>query len=491
MKERLQIWAQAHWRWLLWLAFPMLNLAMHLHLMERPLQGIHAWRQCETASNVVQFAEGDPSLLNPHVYSLEWEGGLKRMEFPIMQWVMGQCIRVVGHEVLVMRLLSWLLSMVAMLGMFKLVELLLRDKLLALAAAWCWMFSPEIFYYSINPLPDNCALAAGVWGLAYFVAWQRTRRWLPLLLCFAALSFATATKLPFIVFYAVPFGGMLGWVVQARGRNLRDFAVLAAAGVAILLPTMGWYAWVIPQWSGNGVVKGVLESTSEDVPLILDALWVNFSSTLPELLVNYASLGFFIWGIWRIFKDRLYKHALALPFGLLAFATGAYFIFEINMITGIHDYYLFPFLPGIFLLVAIGLQGFWSMNRRWVLSAMIVFLLALPITAALRTYGRWSLKGMSPELITYATELRAATPADARILVGHDLSPHISLYHLHHFGWSLAENAVDAEKVQRCLAQGAQFLYSNSRKLEADAALAGHLDGLVGEWGRFKVWRLK
>jgi 4-amino-4-deoxy-L-arabinose transferase-like glycosyltransferase len=491
MKERLQIWAQMHWKWLLWLAFPLLNLGMHLHLLDHPLQGVHAWRQCETASNVAQFAEGDGNLFNPHVYSLEWEGGLKRMEFPIMQWAMGQCIRLVGHEILVMRVLSWLLGMLAMLGIFWLVDLLLRNKFIALAAAWCWMFSPEIFYYSINPLPDNLALAAGILGLAFFMRWYRSRAIWPLLLCFAALSLSTASKLPFIVLFAVPFGGMVNWLWQAPRQNVGKFIGLGLAGLLILAPALGWYAWVIPQWSGNGVVKGLLDSTSDDVPVILDALWTNLVSTLPELLLNYASVGFFSFGFWRIGQMRLFRHALALPFGLMALATGSYFIFEINMITGVHDYYLFPFMPGIFMLVAIGLAGFWGMQQRWGAIFVVVALIALPITAFLRTHNRWDGKGKPDDLITYAAELQAAVPAEARILAGHDKSPHIYLYHLRHFGWAVAEGEAYPDKVERCMAQGAQYFYSDSRVLEADPALAPHLERLVGEWGSFRVWKLR
>ena len=74
--ERLQNFTRLHWRWLIGLALPLLGLLMHVHLLNLPLQGIHAWRQCETASNIVLFAEHDYSIMDPHVYSLEWPDGL-------------------------------------------------------------------------------------------------------------------------------------------------------------------------------------------------------------------------------------------------------------------------------------------------------------------------------------------------------------------------------------------------------------------------------
>jgi 4-amino-4-deoxy-L-arabinose transferase-like glycosyltransferase len=149
--ERLKSYLERHWRWLLWLAFPIISLGMHFHLLHLPLQGIHAWRQTETASTVDLFATEDMNILNPRVYVLDWDQGIKRMEFPIMQWVMAVGFKVFGPHVAVIRLLSWLIAWMTMLAFFRLADLLFRNKLVALAAAWCWMFSPEIFYYAINP----------------------------------------------------------------------------------------------------------------------------------------------------------------------------------------------------------------------------------------------------------------------------------------------------------------------------------------------------
>jgi 4-amino-4-deoxy-L-arabinose transferase-like glycosyltransferase len=490
MRARIEAYLGRHWRWVLLIALPLISLFMHMHLFTRPLQGIHAWRQCETASNVAQFATGDPNLFNPHVYSLEWEDGLKRMEFPIMQWAMGMVVRALGHEVLVMRLMSWLLCIATMFGFFKVCHLLFDNCALALFGAWCWLFSPLLFYYSINPLPDNFSLMAAVWGMAFFLRWYRGEGNPKLLISFLFLSLATATKLPFVVYFALPFGGMLGMLIREKGKNFMSLLGLAFAGLLILAPALAWYAWVIPQWTGNGVIKGILDSSADDIPDLLAILRDTTFSTLPELIVNYAALPFFLWGIWRIFRDRLFANAMALPFGLLGLAIMAYYVFEINMISSVHDYYLFPFLPCIFVLIGIGVQGLWQMRAKWVATAVLVCLLALPVTAALRSYSRWSLKGMSADLITHNDALRAATPADARIIVGHDLSPHITLYHLRHFGWTVSKDNIDPQKIERCLAAGAAFLYSDSRDLESDAAVAPHLDELVGEWGTWRVWGL-
>lgn len=486
--DGLRLYLVRNWRWFLWLGFPLVSLGMHLHLLNLPLQGIHAWRQCETASNVALFAEGDPNILNPHVFSLEWDGGLKRMEFPIMQWVFSVFYRVFGAHVVILRILSWLMGFFAVIGFFRLIDHLMRDKFLALLAAWCWMFSPEIFYYSINPLPDNLALMAGVWGLAFFMRWYRSERMLDMVVSYGFLSLSVAAKLPFIVLFAVPFGWALRELVVNRGKTILQQLKMVLPGIMILAPALMWYVWVIPQWTGNGIVKGVLESSAHDIPALFGIFWGNLVSIFPELLLNYAALPIFLMGTLSIFSKKLYRHPLAMPFGLMLLGVVAYFVFEINMITTIHDYYLFPFLPGIFILVAIGFKPMWEV--RWMRALLVILLFVLPITAGIRCYVRWELKGMPADLVVHGENLRNAVPKVARIIYGNDFSPHISLYHLHHFGWTMHEKEFNAEKFRLWLEKGARYFYCNSRSLEANEVVAPHLGNLIGEWGKTRVWEL-
>ncbi|MFM2376959.1 MAG: hypothetical protein RLZZ165_2056 [Bacteroidota bacterium] len=489
--EWLKTFCRKRHRWLLWLAFPALSLAMHSFLFDLPLQGIHAWRQCETASNITLFATGGHDILSPHVYNLIWEDGLKRMEFPVMQWLFSLAVQVFGDHVFVLRLLSWMLGFLTMVGFMQCPQLLLRDRFIAIAGAWCWMFSPVIFYYCINPLPDNFSLMCAVWGMAAFLKWYRSARIWAMMGCFACIAIGTSAKLPFVLFIALPFGALLGDLIQKRGRNLLGVALLGLCGLAMMAPALAWYIWVIPQWTGNGVVSGILDLTAEDLPEILSILRHDLFSMLPELLVNYASLVFFLWGIWRVWGDRLFRHRLALPFGMLAVSAIAYFIFEINMISTIHDYYLFPFLPGIFLLVAIGFQDLAYSGKRWVKRLSVLALLILPVTAGLRAYSRWSGKDLPKGLLENLEASRAVVTPDAKIIFGNDFSPHISLYHLRHFGWTVDEPDLNSERFHAYVQQGAQFLYSNSRSLEKNGIVSPHLAEKIGEWGELWVWRLK
>ena len=68
------------------------------------------------------------------------------------------------------------------------------------------------------------------------------------------------------------------------------FQSLGAFSFSVLPIT--WYVYVIPEWHGNIVVKGMLNNNDSGIKL-LDYFQHNLISTLPELLLNYGSVIFF------------------------------------------------------------------------------------------------------------------------------------------------------------------------------------------------------
>jgi hypothetical protein len=332
---------------------------------------------------------------------------------------------------------------------------------------------------------------ASLWGLVFCLRWERRAGIWNLVAGFAFLALATAAKLPFILFYAFPFGLMLGNAFHTKGKSIPKDLLRGTVGLALMALPIAWYAWVIPQWGDTGVIKGLLQSTSEDVPFLLNVLYETLLMTLPELLVNYGSMAFLLLGLWTIFSRRLYQHRLALPFGLVGLAAVAYFLFEINMITTIHDYYLFPLMPGIFLWVAIGVDRMLKSKQNWMHTAAILMLMILPITAGLRAYSRWTVKGSDKVLLENVEALKSATPKDGITIYGGDENPHFGPYHLKRKGWALPNKGLDPQKVQICLERGAQYLYANSREFEQNPLIQPHLDSLLGDFGGIRVWTLK
>ncbi len=478
-------------KWILWLGIPLLTFLLHIHIFPKELVGVHAWRQTETASNVVNFYERDFHPLHPQVHNLEWPEGSKRMEFPIMQWIFAWGYFLFGENIWILRFLSFLIGLGTIFGIHRLTRHLFGDEFLALLAAWCFAFAPVFFYYTVNPLPDNFALMCGTWGIALFIKWYRKRDALDLWLSAGFLLMASLAKLPFILFYGLPFGYALVDTLRSRFKRTGQNILVALPGLLSLAFPAAWYLTVIPEWTGNGVIGGILHATPDEYLLLAKIFVKNIVSTLPELLINYASFPFLVAGIYYLFRNKARKQPLWWAFVIWGGAVGAYYLFELNMISTVHDYYLFPFLPGLFLIVVYGLREVWNWKSPWAQRFVLFAMVLLPLTAALRSYPRWKLKGFNQDLLTYREELRNAVPDDALVLTGSQLSPHIYLYHIHKRGWHLLKDGLNAERINNSIEQGAEYLYSDSREMESDPALREHVGELVKEYGTFRIYKLK
>ena len=51
--------------WLVWGLIPLAGFLLHLHVLNRPLVGIHVWRQTQTQTNIHNFAFEDAPPAEP------------------------------------------------------------------------------------------------------------------------------------------------------------------------------------------------------------------------------------------------------------------------------------------------------------------------------------------------------------------------------------------------------------------------------------------
>jgi hypothetical protein len=259
-----------------------------------------------------------------------------------------------------------------------------------------------------------------------------------------------------------------------------------------LLPPFVWYASVVSQWEAKGIVNGMLRN---DIPYttILDYLQYNIVSTLPELLLNYGSLLFFLSGFYFMVKNKLYKKPFFAELAVLGLGVIAYFLYELNMIANVHDYYLFPFLPLLFMLVAYGAFNLLQHKFKVMRYLALFLLLILPLTAWLRMQVRWNedSPGFNKDLLSYKQDLRGAVPKNALCVAGNDESHHILFYYVDKKGWGFNNDELFASDLREMIGQGAGYLYSDSRAVDENIEIRSCLDRLIMEKGSVRVYSLK
>jgi hypothetical protein len=478
------------YRYAVLLSIALISLAMHFEHFPKELISIHVWRQTQTQSTIINFYEGDMNIFNPARNERGSGDGIFRMEFPLMQWLVAATYKIFGNHLIITRIFMFVIGLFSVLGMYRLLSGVFQNDTIALAGAWAFNFSPSFYYYTINPLPDNLALCCSIWGLALFFAWIRNGRLYLLLFSGMFLGIGALCKLPFILYFIVP----LAWfVIEMVKKGIsRERLIKMGAMSVFLLPPVAWYASVVSQWEAKGIVNGMLRN---DIPFttILDYLQFNLVSTLPELLLNYGSLWFFLSGFYLIWKDKLYKKPFFTEFAILGLGVISYFLYELNMIANVHDYYLFPFLPLLFILVAYG--AFHLLRHRYrVIRYLAVFLLLiLPLTAWLRMQVRWNedSPGFNRDLMSYREDLRAAVPKNALCVAGNDESHYIFFYYIDKKGWGFNNDELYAADLRQMIEQGAGYLYSDSRAIDENNEIKAYLERLIMEKGSVRVYSLK
>jgi uncharacterized membrane protein YhaH (DUF805 family) len=472
------------------LLIALISFFMHYSHFSKDLMSIHVWRQTQTQSTIINFYEEDMNLLNPRRNDRGDTGGIFRMEFPLMQWMVAGLYRVFGNHLIITRLFMFFIGLLAVLGMYRLLYELSNQHLLALFGAWAFNFSPSFFYHTINPMPDIFALCSSIWGIALFFHWTRNQKNSLLFLSGLLLAIGTMSKLPFILYFTVPVF-YFAIKIYRQGYKKQLINQLFKITGFVALPFI-WYVSVIAQWHGNGVVKGVLDN-QVSVLTMMDYLQFNLISTLPELLLGYASVLFFIAGFYFLFKNKLFKNPLFPIFLIWGLASIAYYLFEINMIAKVHDYYLFPFYPLLFILVAYGAYNIFQNKQLFAKVITIIMLLALPVTTSLRMANRWNpdSPGFNKDLLVYKDSLRDAVPKNSLCIAGNDNSHFIFFYYIDKKGWGFHANQINTRNLKDMISRGAEYLYSDSREVDTATEIQKYLDSLVLETGSIRVFRLK
>ncbi|MES2679213.1 MAG: glycosyltransferase family 39 protein [Bacteroidota bacterium] len=436
----------------------LVSFILHFRVFTFDVIGYHAWRQSQTQTVIYNFTFSDPSIFHPQKFDLSTGTNELLYEFPLYQWCIAQVNNVLGYSVMHTRLITFLIFVFLLFGFYRLLIKFVSVEV-ALVTNTLLCFSPLLYYYCVNPLPDILALCCAVWALNFFMVFVSSEKRVHLLLFSFFLMLAALVKLPFVLF-ASPFALYIYRSYKTQRLSKAFTNVLAPA--VFLIPVAAWYGMAIPTWRDKGVVVG-MSHNNKSLLHLLDCFQFNLISSVPELITNYASCIFLVTGMVLFFKnqDLRRKHGY---FVVLFFAASTYFLFELNMIEKAHDYYLMPFIPLIFLVVACGVKHFYKSRFR-----KFVFVVAclVPITAWLRIDQRWNLQspGFVTDYLSDQATLQSIIPQNEKCIIDADDSHFIALYYLKRQGYSLFDKEINSAVLKDRYKRGARFLVTENLSL--------------------------
>jgi hypothetical protein len=472
-----------------------LTILLHVFFLDLPPKSMHLWRQSHTLSMTRNFFEEGMNPFLPRVDNRFDTDGITGSQFPSFEIVLASIYHITGEQYWVQRLYCLLLHLLGIWGIFKLSLLMTSKRLFANIAAWTYAWSPMLFYYAITALPDNVALPASIWGLYFFMLWfkkwvlQGKPAYLEMLGSLTILTLAGLTKIQYL---AVGFF-ILAYIWQQRKLlGLKHWLAFTLFGAATSAMTVGWYVYARMLIKKSGLKDFGLHFNPEtDLKEGLWVLFINLTSTLPELILNYSAFVLLLASAYFLFTRKKEDNILRNSFFVWAGVFVIYHLIELGQMTE-HDYYMMPYMPVLVIASAYGTFHLFAINKFQ--KIVLLLILIQPILAFIRIGGRF-ISEEKEHSVFYNEEalhqLQDCAADDALCIVGPDPSRCIYFYFLYKKGFGFGGEGLVGPQVKDYITRGAEYLYTSDAGLATDPLIASYIDSTLCQVDKFFVYSLK
>jgi len=464
-----------------------LSYVQHSPSIKLDIQGIHTWRQSQTMWNIRNFVRYDNNILNPRINRFNvGKDNILRYEFPLMQWGIAQLQKLFGEEIAIVRKSVFTIGILSIFTIFFITYLIFNNWLTATFSAILFQYSPVFYYYTINPIPDNLALAFGLIYILFIIKHRKSNRIRHLTISSIALMLSTMCKLPYLMFSIISIFFFIKDVYEAKkiSPRLYKYALIQAA---ILIPAFCWYIWVIPGWVGNPILTGQLNEGF----ILSEYFYIakyHLVKMFPHILLSIPIWILLVIGFINLYcKWKNYKWVFA-----LITITFFYLFVEFKPIGVVHDYYMLPFLPWLFIIISFGVDRVNQSRYGYIL--MIILCIWSSIYTSTKTKNKWSIQYsyFNPDVFTYSENLKNAIPDNEKCIILNDISGYIFSYRIDKMGYVFNNDYLPISWIDDMVKNyDIKYMYSDSRKIDESEQFQDYLDTLILRKGSIKLIKLK
>jgi len=474
------------------------TVLLHVAFLDMPPKSMHLWRQANTLSMTRNFYEEGMDPFKPRVDNRFDTDGITGSQFPSFEIILAKLYQFTGEQYWVQRSYCLLLHLFGIFGIFLLAKQLTFNRLIANLAAWTYAWSPMLFYYAITALPDDMALPASIFGLYFFLKWfekwvvMESKSAIEMLLCLFFVTIAGLTKIQYLAlgFFIVAF-------VWLQREKLKAFHWLGFVifGAIVSSTCISWYLYAdrLIQKSGLSDI-GLTFNPETDIKEGLSILISNLTSSLPELILNYASFILLIAAGYFLIVRKKGNAVVRISFFIWAFIFVVFHLFELERMKH-HDYYMMAYMP--ILAIASAYGGFHLLNSKFKKLAVLLILLQPVLAFARIVPSRFASEETGANKVFYKQDelkkLQELVPNNALCVVGPDDSRCIYFYFLRKKGFGFGQEglSLSQQQLSKYVAKGAKYLYTSDNLVAMDEQLKPYISELVGNQDDFYVYSLK
>lgn len=509
--------------------FALLTGASYISLFQHGPMNVHIWRQADCLSLTQHYYEG-AKFLEPEMHMQMGDGfssGKTTGEFPGMYYVMAQIWKVTGMNYWSYRLFMYLIFVAGAFAFYWSLTKLFKEQWLVLSLTFMLIASPIYLFYSISFLTDAPAFSMVVMAMAALLAYARSHKMLLFYVAMLLFLLAGLIKISSLIAF-VFFGGL--WVLELAGaKSLRDRKLFqkpwaeVAGFVMVLGGVYAWYAYAKAynvahgfKYTYNDIFPFWLLEADELVPWFTGIIVHNIpaSFSYPILLLLLVMWVFNVFSFKRLPLLAWLANILVIIGGLM------YFVLWAPLFNG-HDYY---YLALLILFPAIAVPFAWQMGqlgwfkRRPTLAKRLIVACAAfsfvygiqmlhlksapgydakPLTAPMSfvhtmRWFNWHKRNHWDTYVRLKGEFeRLGVTKDTKVVSIPDDSFNISLFMMDQKGWTNYVWIDGEEKMNKLLANGAQFMViADETWLEKDF-MQPYLQEPLGKFEHLYLFRLR
>jgi hypothetical protein len=423
--------------------------AFHYQEMKLDVQGFHSWRQSWTQTNIKHFSLTHTDIFSPTINNtnLANDKMVFAWEFPVYQYCIAMYNRVAGYDVVHSRWASLLLTLLGASCFGLWMRAVLKHNLAAMAGMWMMLWVPINYYYGINIQPDFLAFNFSIVSLYLMCRYQQGKHVVNAILSVLFFCVVCLQKLPYIII--LPALCWMAWHSKLR----YILGVLLACAV---LPAYWWYHNKVQHFT-SGAPQGILATDTYVWNDLKNTIQFYWEKQWPLYFIGKYNIPLFLWGaVSLIFMNWKRVPPIEAAVWLVFAGVFAFWIFELNMISYHHNYYVMLFMIFTCYLVAKGLASTIKPISYYAILAMLV----LPIVSKRVCTKQWheTNNNISEAIVAHAAQIKTIVPTDAKVLVGNDVSGFVTLYHLDRNGATLLDNNVDSNYMNSLLGGNGGYL---------------------------------
>ena len=357
-------------------------IIVHLLYINLPPCSVHVWRQCNTLAVAQNFYDESFNILEPRV-DRRFEGdGITGTAFPLYEWIVAMIYKITGVHYWVHRSFSLVLSIIAIIFSYCFLSNISTNKTLCAISSSLLLWCPELFYHSINAIPDIMALSTGFISLYLITKPSKGK-----LSIFTSYFFLMISGLIKVQYLMIGVFHIIELINNFRNNRKWDEVILYRflPGIFSLVIVLGWYKYSVGLIEKSNLRDFGIEIRSADT--INDAIHTlkkNIVSDFPELVLGFANFILVIIGLIIGLKKRNANYYFSFLF--LAGLYLTYHILELRQMQ-VHHYYM---LPSYFFMLALIYQGVHFLYQKKLTTLVVLFLFIQPTLACIRIIpARW------------------------------------------------------------------------------------------------------